>query len=298
MIRPLHVGLSLALLACGSRPAAPASGATSAAPPVASIAPSPSSAPSASPAPSPEPPPSVAGEEIQSLAIAGFEDAALAIPVGATDPRPIVVAAHGNFDKPEWQCEIWSTVFQEKAFVLCPRGKEAANSPRGDTRYTYSDHVSLEKEIDAGVAALRASSFAPWLAPDPPLYAGFSLGSIMGVGLASRRAKDFPNLVLVEGGLDRMTDVLLRAFVRDGGKRMMLVCAQAGCAGPAQLLAQRLDHYGGVGRVVDAGNVGHRYDGPVADAVAAALPSFLTGDPLWEKLLEAAPPQPADPVRN
>ncbi len=269
--------------ACGTAAPAP-----SAAPPVESATPSVASAEPAVPAaPSAAPsPPAVAGDEIQPLDVEGFEPAAIAIPVGATTPAPIVVATHGNFDRPEWQCEIWSGVFRKKAFVLCPRGRMAGGSTADDKRYTYPDHVSLEREIDAGLAALRASSFAPWLAPDPPLYASFSLGSIMGVGLAQRRAKDFPNLVLVEGGLDRITDNLLRAFVRDGGKRMMLVCAQGGCSGPAQLLADRLTFHGGLGMMVSAGNVGHRYDGPVADAVAAALPAFLDGDPTWKRLFE------------
>ena len=34
--------------------------------------------------------------------------------------------------------------------------------------------------------------------------------------------------------------------------------------------------------MVDAGNIGHAYSGPVADAIARELPAFLASDPRFQ----------------
>ena len=67
---------------------------------------------------------------------------------------------------------------------------------------------------------------------------------------------------------------------------MMFVCAQGGCAGPAQAIANRFVQIGVEAVVVDAGQVGHSYNGPVADAVARALPGFLAKDDRFRGLLD------------
>jgi hypothetical protein len=86
---------------------------------------------------------------------------------------------------------------------------------------------------------------------------------------------DFPVLVLVEGGIDRFGDDQARAFAKGGGRSVLFACAQAGCGKTVKKRAERLEKLGIKTAVVDAGPVGHTYDGPVAEAVARALPAFL-----------------------
>lgn len=204
----------------------------------------------------------------------------LAVPVGARDPRPVFVATHGNFDRPEWQCEVWSQIVRGRAFVLCPRGAARRDSPGpDDVRFTYNDNKQLEREVDAALASLWSSPYATHLAPGPVVWAGFSLGAIMGVAIAARRPADFPVLVLIEGGVDRMTAQNVAALAKGGARAVMLACAQAGCAGSARGAQRRLEQAGLTVLVVDAGRVGHTYDGPVAKAVARELPALLAGDP-------------------
>jgi pimeloyl-ACP methyl ester carboxylesterase len=235
-------------------------------------------APSASAA-APAEPPAIGGERFVSLDVPGFAPAVVAVPVGAHRARPIVVATHGNYDRPEWQCEVWADIVGDRAFVLCPRGDARPDSPaKDDIRFTYRSNQYLEREVDAALAALRASPHAPHLAEGPPAWAGFSLGAIMGVAIAARRPADFSVLFLVEGGVDRFTDEVSRTFAKGGGKAVLFACAQAGCGKTAQKRADRLTALGVRTRVVDAGNLGHRYDGPVADGVKAALPEFLEGE--------------------
>lgn len=194
-----------------------------------------------------------------------------------------MIATHGNFDRPEWQCEVWSQLLSGRAFVLCPRGVGRADSPApDDPRFTYKHNTDLEREVDAAIAALRASPHAPFVADGPATWVGFSLGAIMGVAIAERRPHQFPSLILVEGGVDRFRDETVRTFAKGGGKRVMFVCAQRGCKGTATPRAKALERAGVSAVVVDAGNIGHAYSGPVADAIAKELPAFLASDPRFQ----------------
>lgn len=281
--RRLGLALGLGLAACGSTVGGhtrPTDGAGVGAPVVA-----PSELASASASSAPEAL-RLEGDPLVTLDVEGFLPAYLSIPTGAAEPRPIVVVVHGNGDRSEWQCQVWAGIFRRTAFLLCPTGKLGGESSPGDPRYTFTDHLSLEREIDAGLAALRASRFAPWLRTEPPVYAGFSLGAMMGISIASHRASDFPTMILVEGGLEKLTDHQLEKFVTAGGKRIMFGCSEGrACADACKLFADRLTFHGGQGAHVYAGPVGHRYDGAVAEAISAALPGFLGGDPHWKALL-------------
>lgn len=129
--------------------------------------------------------------------------------------------------------------------------------------------------MDCALEALAQSRYSPYVDRQRPVWAGFSLGAIVGVAIAARRPSDFAELVLVEGGVERFGDAETRAFAKGGGRSVLFVCAQAGCATRAQKRADRLAALGLSATVVDAGPVGHTYDGAVADAVRRALPSFV-----------------------
>ncbi|MGK3967102.1 hypothetical protein WMF01_41710 [Sorangium sp. So ce1667] len=215
------------------------------------------------------------------LAVEGFPSAVVSVPIGATARRPVLIASHGNYDRPEWQCQVWRGIAGDGAFVLCPRGVARSDSPSAsDVRFTYESNARLEQEIDAGLAALRAR-FPEHVDPGAALYTGFSLGAIMGSAIAARRAALFPRLVLVEGGHDKWTPATAKAFAEGGGQRVLFVCAQAGCGAAASAAAARLEKAGVLTRVVRGKEAGHRYDGPVAEETQRALGWILEGDPRW-----------------
>jgi pimeloyl-ACP methyl ester carboxylesterase len=214
------------------------------------------------------------------LPIEGHSAAVVSLPLGAEGPRPVVIATHGNYDRPEWQCEVWRGIVGNRAFILCPRGLVRADSlSRADIRFTYASNQALEQEIDAGLAALRAR-FPDHVDGGPPLYTGFSLGAIMGVAIASRQPARFPRLVLVEGGHDGWTPAAAKAFAA-GGLRALFVCSQPWCASEAGQAAARLEKAGVATRVARSKSVGHRYDGPVAEETQRALGWVLEGDGRW-----------------
>ena len=282
----LLAGLSaLVLVACDhSPPAVAAAPGALPAPPVPAPAsalalPSPPAPPPAAPPPAPtEPPPLEATEPFLDLPVEGHAAAVVSLPLGARGKRPVVIAAHGNFNRPEWQCDVWRGIVGDRAFVLCPRGFTRPDSPsRDDVRFSYETNQSLEREVRDALAALQAR-FPEHADVDQPLYTGFSLGAIMGVSIAVRAPAQVPRLVLIEGGHDKWTPASAAAFAAGGGKRVLFVCSQASCELDAKRARRSLDAAGVAARVVRGRDVGHRYDGPTADETKRALSWVLEGD--------------------
>ncbi|WP_050433084.1 hypothetical protein [Chondromyces crocatus] len=233
--------------------------------------------PSSPPAPKGLPPLTAPGALVE-LPVEGHAPAVLAVPLGATRPRPVVLATHGNFDRPEWQCQVWREIVGPEVFVLCPRGKARGDSPApDDTRFTYANNQALEKEIRAGLDALRAL-YPEHVAEGPVVYTGFSLGAIMGVAIMGRDPAQFPRMILVEGGSEKLTAGAVSAFAKAGGQRVLFGCGQGGCVGSSNAAARLLEKAGVAARVVHGKGVGHSYDGAVATEVAGAFGWLVEGD--------------------
>ena len=217
--------------------------------------------------------------EARSLAPAKVD-----VPLGAREPRPLVVAVHGNFDRPEWICGVWSEVTSAFPFVVCPRGSKRKDAP-GQDRWTFAGSGAVSREIDLTLSATRAR-WAEHVEDGPAVYAGFSLGAILGVSIVGADPARFPRVILVEGGHDGWTDARAAGFAkgaRDAGvePRVLFVCAQNGCVSDATPARRTLLRHGVEAEIVSAGNVGHRYDGPVAEVTRSHL-AWVTQDlPGW-----------------
>ena len=214
------------------------------------------------------------GGQILALNVEGFADAVVAVPA-ADEHRPLVVAAHGNFDRPSWQCREWQQLMGPRAFVLCPRGQPRPDSPSAeDVRFTFGSNEALEREIDAGVAALRAR-YGRWLEGGPALYAGFSLGAILGVKIAARRPSLFPRLILIEGGHDAWTAARVKAYAAGGGERVLFACGQKSCQLAAWAAVQKLRAVHIDSRVVLSVGAGHSYGGAISESIREQLDWLL-----------------------
>jgi len=214
-----------------------------------------------------------------SLPVAGFRDAIVSVPTGATEPRPVVVALHGNFDRPEWQCEVWREIIDAHAFVLCPRGIRRTDVPKSWDRWEYGALATVRQELAAGLAALEAR-FAGYVAEGPIVFTGFSLGAILGRPIVRDDPARFPRVVFTEGGGDGWN---FQRFQERGGLRVIFACAQAGCPQNRRAVARQAERFGVEVRVADGGNVGHTYDGPVARAIKADWAWLVEGDPRWTR---------------
>jgi hypothetical protein len=212
-----------------------------------------------------------------ALPVQGFRDAIVSVPIGATGPRPIVVALHGNFDRPEWQCEVMREITDGFAFILCPRGIPRTDVAKSMDRWEYGSVKQLKQELDAGLLAVR-ERFARYVADGPIVMTGFSLGAILARPMVMEDPARFPRVVFTEGGSDGWN---FKRFQQGGGSRVIFGCAQAGCAPKCRALAKRAERAGVEVRVADGGNIGHTYDGPVARAIQAEWSWLVESDPNW-----------------
>src|SRR5688500_18592409 len=105
------LGVLVLALSCRSSSGPPGAGGTSVPPSTQlSVSDPPAPVHSGDPVPSrpvvpspPELPPKLSGEPLQDLPVPGYGVAVVSMPLGAREPRPVVLALHGNYDRPEWQ---------------------------------------------------------------------------------------------------------------------------------------------------------------------------------------------------
>jgi len=229
-------------------------------------------------------PPLPSGSGFARLLVPGFQSAVVAWPKTTPDPEaarlPIVIAAHGSYDQPEWNCEVFAQVLSGRGVVLCPRGKLRWDTPAEPAMlrfYFPSVGGWLRREIDAAVTALTTN--APQrVAPAPIVYIGFSQGAILGAPIVIEDPRRFPRVILVEGGHDAWTAEGARRYARGGGERVLFACGRASCRASAERAAAQLKAAGVHTRVVYAADQGHTYDGGVQAAIAASLPWLLSND--------------------
>jgi pimeloyl-ACP methyl ester carboxylesterase len=223
----------------------------------------------------PKLPPLAAEGWLVELPLDGHLSASVSVPLGATEPRPIVVALHGMGDRPEWQCGTWRGITAAYPFVLCPRGVPL---DRRGTVFTYGDLTATTRELRAALAALK-NRFGSHVASGSIVLTGYSLGAMRAALIARAEPAFFERLVLVEGGHETWSSSLAAIFQRGGGKRLAFVCAQSRCKQSA-LVKTRLSERAGVeAQLIDAGELGHVFDGRVAAAVKQHWPWVVANDP-------------------
>lgn len=207
-----------------------------------------------------------------ALEVPGFLPALLVIPPG-TAARPLLVAAHGAGGAPEWDCDYWARLTEDRAFVLCPRG-----TAMGGGSYYFKHHHALAAEVQAAVTAARQQF--PRILPTSGVYAGFSQGASMGALMISSQAEQFPYVVLIEG-FTQWNVALGRAFASHGGQAVLFVCGTGDCASKAQASAAALQRVPVRARSEYATGSGHTASGAVMERVVRHLPWLLDDDAAW-----------------
>ncbi len=228
------------------------------------------------PPPLPRAPATVAARSsTRALPVPGYGDAVVVVPDGE-GPRAVVVAAHANYDRPEYQCALWRAFVEGRAFVLCPRGvPQPSMSSRDEPRFTYPSQAALNREIAASLAALRAAYGARVLRGSI-VYAGFSLGAILAGGYVTTTSERIAATVLVEGGHTFWSDRVTRAFAAQGGRAVVFACGQASCARDAGEARTRLRAEGVASEVAYAPGAGHEFQGRVAGALRPVFERLVT----------------------
>lgn len=197
-------------------------------------------------------------------------------PVGATEPRPLVVGVHGAGDRPEWSCGGWRLASQVSAFIACPHG-----SKHGQDRYAWRSSEQLSRAVEAAVEQTRAR-FGAYVDSGPFIYAGFSQGASLAEPLLLAQAARFPIAILAEGGYaTARKPSFARAYRAAGGRRVVLVCGGVSCFQSAKLSRKTLEAAGLQVLVVGDEKAGHNLNQRMQQALQNAWPEIaapLPGD--------------------
>jgi len=216
------------------------------------------------------------------LVVEGFGTASVSVPLGATSPRPVLIALHGQADRPEWQCGTWRGVTDAFPFVVCPRGRAVPGS-RHPVVYTYEGSRAVAKELRGALEALK-KRFDGYVAPSPVVLAGFSLGASYALELAKEEPSFFARVVLIEGGASGWTSALATLFAQRGGQRVVFVCGQEACRTQAERAKLWTERAGADAELIVPGAFGHVWDGRMAAGVKAKWSSVVAGDDRWRRL--------------
>ena len=157
---------------------------------------------------------------IVDLDVAGFGKAAVAVPLGATTARPLVIALHGVADRPEWACAALRAIAGPAPFVLCPRGVQRTDLPASDVRYTFGSADDAARELRAALTALK-QRYGAHLASGPVVFAGFEIGADHVAWIAREEPAFFARLLLVAPSPSSWSSSQAALFGRGGGQRVL-----------------------------------------------------------------------------
>ena len=209
-----------------------------------------------------------------TLAVPGFRDAVVSVPVGATEPRVIALALHGNFDRPEWQCEVWRRITQAEVFVLCPRGIPRGDVPKSEDRWEWGSLAKTKSELTSALSALRAR-YPTHVKSGPVVFTGFSLGAILGARLIQDPELNVGAAVLIEGGYAGWSAAKAKALKPRFG-RLLFGCGQTECRNAYRFQLEAMFKAAGLSSSMVADvKAGHTYDDPVAALVQAEWAAVL-----------------------
>ena len=193
----------------------------------------------------------------------------IAPPLGATAPRPLIVAVHGAGDRPEWACGGWRLAAQANAFVVCPQG-----NPMTSQKFAWASPAVLGDRVLVAVARAR-ERYGPYLGAGPQIFAGFSQGATYAEPFLRQHAAEFPIIILAEGGYRTVqSPAFARAFRDGGGRRVVLVCGGPACFAAARNAKTVLERAGLQTLVVGDPQAGHNLNERMQQALQAAWPDI------------------------
>ena len=198
-------------------------------------------------------------------------------PVGAREPRPLIVAVHGAGDRPDWACGGWRLGANEYPFVVCPQGLKVDSQ-----RFAWDFPSTIARRVQAAIDAARAR-FGAYIADGPTIYAGFSQGATMAGPALLEQHDRFPVVALAEGGYNLLRDqTFLQKLRSEGTTRLMIVCGSPACFVTAQSVQGGLKRAGIEAFTAGDPLSGHNLNQRMQTALRAALPLLTADLPNWQ----------------
>jgi poly(3-hydroxybutyrate) depolymerase len=211
----------------------------------------------------------------------------LSVPLGATEPRPIMVALHGGSDRPEWACNAWRGITDAYPFLVCPRGVGL-----NEDALAWSSPVDTKARVARAVDATR-SRFREWIREGPVVLVGFSMGATQAALLAQGDPVTYPRIALAESAY---APEPVMAFARPwttasvGGaeQRAVFLCTTPGCEAPYRKAARNVAMHHVAARLNIAGTTEHGMWEVVVRSMRRDWPWLVEGAAGWDAYV---PPQ-------
>lgn len=224
----------------------------------------------------PEPLPALQGNWLERLEADAGSVAFVALPLGAREPRPVLVATHGSRDRAEWACGGWRLAVRAHAFVLCPQG-----SPVSGNLYGWASAAALKAAVERALVALQRR-FGAHVAEGTPVYAGFSQGAILAPPLLLESGTQFATAVFAEGGYASLENAAFaRNYYRNGGRNLLIACGTAACFSRASHARPVLERAGLRVAVGGDASAGHNLNEPMQAALRKTFSELLRDDRRW-----------------
>lgn len=205
-----------------------------------------------------------------ALPVPGFGAASVALPLGATTPRPIVVVLHGQQDQAEWQCGSFRGVLGGSLFVLCPTGQAQGG------RYGWGSVDETAAELRAGLGALK-QRYGAYVAKGAIAIVGYGAGGELAAELARQEPSFFARVALVDADPSAFSPTTSKIFAERGGKRVLFFCTSVACDDRGTERSTLLGRAGVASKVVRR-DVGPYLDARFTDALKGDIAWLLEGD--------------------
>jgi len=203
----------------------------------------------------------------------------LSVPLGAREPRPIMLALHGGSDRPEWACSAWRGVVAAYPFLVCPRGAGGNEKALGwiglaDTKVRLARAIAATKKI-----------FGKWVREDVPIViVGFSMGATQTALLAQSEPQVYRRVVLVESSYNVDPAIAFaKPWAQGGGERALFGCTTSGCEGPYRKATSNVAVQKRPSRLNVAGTRDHGMWADVVRSLRRDWPWVVEDTPGWEK---------------
>jgi len=202
----------------------------------------------------------------------------VSVPLGAREPRPLMIALHGGSEKIEHACAAWREVTEAYAFVVCPHGWGG-----DEQRLGWRNAADTTRRITRAVDAAK-KTFGAWIEETPTIVlAGFSMGAVQ-VALVARSQPQTYRRIVIGDSAHKPASALAfaSAWVKGGGERALFLCTTSGCEPSMRAAAKNVAREKAKARLNIAPTQKHGLSEPVVQSVKRDSPWLVEGAEGWE----------------
>ncbi|HEX8791026.1 MAG TPA: hypothetical protein VF765_08730 [Polyangiaceae bacterium] len=202
----------------------------------------------------------------------------VSVPLGAREPRPLMIALHGGSEKVEHACAAWREITDAYAFVVCPHGWGG-----DERRLGWRNAADTSRRITRAVEAVKKTMGA-WIQETPAIVlAGFSMGAVQVALLASLHPQTYRRVVIGDSAhKPRSALTFAPSWVKGGGERALFLCTTSGCEPSMRAAAKNVARDKGRARLNIAPTQKHGLSEPVVQSVKRDWPWLVEGADGWE----------------